>query len=90
MVQNKVLNRVMEALSRAGRDPERALRAIAETREWALGQAGQEDWSPELRLHLDEEFRRVLSEVERAAAGLEEFEWAGAALEIRKWPEPEC
>lgn len=87
---NKVLNRVMEALTRAGRDRAKAVQAVSEIREWALLQAGGEDWSPELRLHLDEEFRRVLAEVERAAAELEEFEWAGAAQEVGKLPEPEC
>lgn len=84
MNAQKVMRRLYSALSRAGRDRVRAKRAVDETRAWLLAQAGREEWSPELRLHLDEEFKELLEPLEKRAAEIEEYEWAGAAHQTLK------
>ena len=84
MNAQKVMRRLYSALSRAGRDRDRAKKAVDETRNWLLSQAGRDDWSPELRLHLDEEFKGLLEPLERQAAEIEEYEWAGAAHQTLK------
>ena len=88
MNHQKVMRRLYAGLSRAGRDRRKAERAVRECRAWLLDQAGRDDWSPELRLHLDEEFRSLLEPLERRAAEMEEYEWAGAAHRVLKtWKE---
>jgi hypothetical protein len=84
MNAQKVMRRLYSALSRAGRDRARAKKAVDETRNWLLSQAGRDDWSPELRLHLDEEFKGLLEPLEKRAAEIEEYEWAGAAHQTLK------
>jgi hypothetical protein len=84
MNAQKVMRRLYAALSQAGRDRARAKRAVDETRAWLLAQAGREDWSPELRLHLDDEFKGLMLMLESRAAEIEEYEWAGAAHQTLK------
>ena len=84
MNAQKVTMRLYSALSRAGRDRAKAKRAVDETRAWLLEQAGRDDWSPELRLHLDSEFHSILQWLESRAAEVEEYEWAGAAHQTLK------
>jgi hypothetical protein len=76
---SKVTQKLWSALQKAGRDRELVVKAIDETHEWALSQAGDEDWSQELRLHLDEQFGEILHEVQFEAADIQEYEWAAAA-----------
>lgn len=75
--------RVLAGLERAGRDWRRIDRCIEEFKWYCAEQAGQEEWSTELRDYYLYEFCQVLDPLIRQAVELEEYEWAEALTRQR-------
>jgi hypothetical protein len=78
MNREKVMGRFLAGLERAGRDWARIDKAIEEFKWFMAEQAGQDEWSTELREYYLHEFRLLLEPAIREAVEREEYEWAEA------------
>ena len=76
MDRDKIVAQVLARLGRAGRDWRRVEQCIEEFKWHCAEQAGQEEWSTELRDYYLYEFSQVLDPLIRQAVALEEYEWA--------------
>lgn len=78
MNRDKVLSRFLSALERAGRDWARIDRAIEEFKWFMAEQAGQDEWSTELREYYLYEWSQLIRPAIERAVEQEEYEWAEA------------
>ena len=75
--------RILAGLERAGRDWRRIDRCIEEAKWFLAEQAGQDEWSTELREYYLYEFAQVLDPLIAEAVAQEEYEWAEALTRQR-------
>lgn len=76
MQADLMLDKVIVALERAGRDWQKIDRVIWEFKQHLLRQAGKEEWNAEYKEYLMQSFYSVLDPAIEEAVAREEFEWA--------------
>ena len=76
MQADLMLDKVLIALERAGRDWQKIDRVIWEFKQHLIRQAGQEEWHVEYKEFLMDSFYSVLDPAIAEAVAREEFEWA--------------
>jgi len=84
MNREKVMSRFLASLEHAGRDWARIEKAITEFKWFIAEQAGQDEWSTELREYYLHEFWEMLEPVINEAVSREEYEWAAALSRERE------
>jgi hypothetical protein len=83
MDRDKLIAQVLAWLERAGRDWRRIDKCIEEAKWYLAEQAGQDEWSTELRDYYLYEFSQVLHQLIDIAVAREEYEWADALTRQR-------
>jgi hypothetical protein len=84
MNREKVMARFLAGLERAGRDRVQIEKSISEFKWFIAEQAGQDEWSTELREYYLHEFTEMLEPAIREAVEREEYEWAEALTRQRE------
>ena len=93
MQADLMLDKVIVALERAGRDWARIDRVIWEFKQHLIQLAGREEWGTEYKEYLLQSFYRVQDPAIEEAVAREEFEWEESLVRQKKllseWSLPE-